>query len=111
MGLVNIKAIKYLFLMEPGCKQICLPAVEGHCLKKENCLLNISSKEAPLVWGRAHTPSPSLLGSPGVQGTWEGVARETAVSGLQSGARKSGQGTEVTHIPAPSRRFLHPYSR
>lgn len=49
MGLVNIKAIKYLFLMEPGCKQICLPTVEGHCLKKENFLLNISSKEALLV--------------------------------------------------------------
>lgn len=67
MGPVNIKAIKHLFLMEPGRKQICLPTVEGHCLKKENCLLNIGSKEATLVWGCAHTPSPSLLGSPGVQ--------------------------------------------
>lgn len=111
MGPVNIKAIKYLFLMEPGCKQICLPAMEGHCLKKENCLLNISSKEDPLVWGHAHTPSLFLLESPGVQGTWEGVARETEVPGLQSGARQGGQGTEVTHMPAPSRRFLHPCSR
>lgn len=32
MGLVNIKAVKYLFLMEPEYKQICVQAAEGPAL-------------------------------------------------------------------------------
>lgn len=77
--------------------------MEGHCLKKKTVFLTHPAARKTLWFGGHATLPPCSCWSLQVsRALGKGWQEETAVPGLQSGARQGSQGTEVTHMPAPS---------
>lgn len=105
MGL--IKTIKYLFLMRPVHKHICLQEAEGPPLKKRAAFSTASSKELTL-------PSPPLpcWGLLASKAFGEGAMRVSAIPGHLPGARQGGRRVSQNRIPpGPWEVLLPPLSR